>query len=138
MIVNPFTNLSTACWDFWGLSLFVAPYLSSKTVISEIKQLSRPFSLMVTSRLSLPLRKNMHVLVSSNYCIDQMVRSFVRNFLLSFISLIISSGEEADSNPPNELKKSFSFGFLSFRIDFASLSRSSSLLTALSPSKSSE
>ena len=65
--VNPFTNLSTASCDFFGLSLFCAPYLSSNTVSYDIKQLSSPFSLMISSNLRWPRRKNTQILVSSKY-----------------------------------------------------------------------
>lgn len=68
-IERPLRNKSTALWDFAGLSLFSAPYLSSAIVISEIKQFSLPFSFICSSRFNLPRRKNTQMLVSSKYFI---------------------------------------------------------------------
>jgi hypothetical protein len=69
IIESPLTNASTDLWDLIGSSLFYAPYLSSTNVIFEIKQFSRPFCLIRSSKFSFPRKKKTQIFVSSRYCI---------------------------------------------------------------------
>lgn len=117
-------------------SLFSAPYFSSKTVNSEMKQFSVPFFRINSSRFNFPRRKNTQILVSNKYCIPNYnFKSLRLNFRLSFNSLEISSADFSEPKAPKDLKNYLSLLLRSRFKDFASFSSSSILLIEFNPSK---
>ena len=98
--------------------LHSAPYSSSATVISEMKQLSMPCSLTLSAISSRPRNRYMHMLLSRRYVMCQNVRGSYCDAFPSLMSAMMSSALSLPVHDPQQrVRKSSVASFALFSSD---------------------